>query len=149
MKESSKGPFSLIKDPYEKHDFQTWVRKTDAAHSRLIKLMGERCVTCGTTDRSQFTCSHIFKREGYTDRWDYHKGGNCVVQCMLCNQHHEEDTTALYNWYKRAFGETAFEELRTRHFRTRKLTFPEVKEIYEEICQVFNDTIESRQLNLL
>src|SRR3990172_8063152 len=81
--------------------------RLDELTSAIVRLRGDGCVTCPA--RTNLTCSHLLTRTWRPTRFDIHTHGNCHVQCDRCNQHHEEDSWPLTDYYLRTFGKKALE----------------------------------------
>jgi hypothetical protein len=119
-------------------EFRQLVKDIDSVHSKLIRYGALECITCGEKDYSKATCSHLFKREGYSTRWDITPDGNCHMQCMLCNQKHEEDPTTFTNWYISHHSREKYDALRQRHFVTIKPVISDLRAFYKYLDDLYN-----------
>lgn len=97
--------------------------------SRIVRIRTPYCVTCGAN--SNLTCSHIFGRAHGPTRFDIDPGGDCVTQCMNCNNLHNTNRGPLFGWYVKHFGERALEDLERRAVSERHYSYLELRELYE------------------
>lgn len=96
----------------------------------LFKKFGKKCVQCGSTNK--VGTGHVFSRRHLNTRWDIHPAGNAFPQCWGCNYRHVRDQYPYFEWFKKEWGEGAFQLLRKRHETIVKISTPELREMVEE-----------------
>lgn len=107
--------------------------KIDKIHSKLIRKLETKCVTCNSEENLQ--CGHLFTRTAMSTRWDIEEDGNSHAQCSGCNLRHEYDSYPYNNWYITKFGKDKWDELYARHKSTKKYSIVEMEELYKTLKQ--------------
>ena len=90
-----------------KTERQKAVDAADDAFSLYIRTLYPFCVTCGEPTQD---CSHVFKRDHYSTRWNEQ---NAFGQCKKCHYlHHNKSESYLLEYASYHMGMKAFIELR-------------------------------------
>ena len=85
------------------------VKAADIAFSLYIRARDPYCVTCG---KPISDCSHVFKRDHYSTRWDEN---NAYGQCRPCHfRHHNQSESYLLDYARVLMGKRAYEDMRAR-----------------------------------
>jgi hypothetical protein len=87
------------------------VKAADKAFSLYIRARDPQCVipNCG---KPTVDCSHVFKRDHYSTRWDEN---NAYGQCRECHcRHHNQSESYLLDYARVLMGKRAYEDMRAR-----------------------------------
>lgn len=115
--------------------FSALEKKLDTVFSRYVRLKDAdqggtvECVTCRKLFYwKEVDCGHFIKRQHRSTRWDER---NCAPQCTRCNHFMDGRQDDFAKHILDTYGQSAFDELMTLKYQTKKHSRAEIEEKIE------------------
>lgn len=141
-KTSSKSkPFSRRNELIAPH--QDLKDRLSRLTAKIITFGVKNCPTCRNRRRGSgwnITNSHVRPRRVDATAFDIFLGGNCVPQCLNCNQNHtQKDDQPLLVWFRKTYGVASLALVESRWNRAKKVDVVELSArvvLYQEILEL-------------
>lgn len=116
--------------------------------AKIITFGIKRCPTCTSIRRGSgwnLTNSHVCPRRVDATAFDIFPGGNCVAQCLNCNNNHTQrhydrpSDRPLVLWFVKTYGQEAFDLVERRWNRAEKVDVVDLAdrlELYKQILEL-------------
>lgn len=105
-------------------------------------VVDQKCTKCGgfydrktKTNPENLTPGHLWSRVAHSVKWDLR---NVHAQCGNCNFQHEFDPYPFQEYFRRIFGQEAYDQLHYDYVHTRPYKTFELQELLETLKKKFD-----------
>ncbi len=120
--------YKKIRKPRKVEKKTTYKRKADALFSKFVRSL-DHCEKCGSIDKKQFQCAHIYSRKYVNLRYDIY---NVLNLCAKCHRFAHDNPLDFMLWFNQNYSDRV-KYLQKKHQIIKKWTVDDYKKAIKEI----------------